>query len=132
MDTQSLSVGLLLACASCVAPDQESLRGLLLPCNADSWQFKYDWVVGTIVPYTQSFEDVPSGWLSCNGQEVRKGDYPELSKILNPTGADVFRLPNYDGMSLGGLGGPRILRLQRQDAKGDEMQEEVVWLVRAL
>jgi|TARA_R100001509_G_scaffold110288_1_gene66024 hypothetical protein len=56
--------------------------------------------VGTIVPFASASNDVPYGWLECDGNEYASTSYPELSTTIgiayNTGGesADHFRVPN--------------------------------------
>jgi microcystin-dependent protein len=45
---------------------------------------------------------IPDGWLECNGQEVRRGQYPDLFAIIGtnygtPTNASTFVVPDLRG-----------------------------------
>jgi microcystin-dependent protein len=63
--------------------------------------------VGAVLPYGSS--TAPEGWLSCLGQEVHRGDYPELFAIIGTTygvgnGTTTFNLPNLAGRTVVGQG----------------------------
>tara|TARA_R110002020_G_scaffold61238_5_gene164972 strand:- start:4669 stop:6309 length:1641 start_codon:yes stop_codon:yes gene_type:complete len=67
--------------------------------------------VGTIVPYvsTAGNSHFPNGWLPCDGREVLKSDYPELSAIINTQyGGTIssFNVPNYTNRALYGSSDP--------------------------
>ncbi len=51
--------------------------------------------VGTVIVWTKN--DVPDGWLECNGQKVNKALYPDLAALMS-------NVPNYQGMFLRGAG----------------------------
>jgi hypothetical protein len=53
--------------------------------------------VGAVIAYGSS--TAPKGWLSCLGQEVYRGDYPDLFAVIGTTygagnGTTTFNLPN--------------------------------------
>ena len=63
--------------------------------------------VGAVIAYGSS--TAPNGWLSCLGQEVHRGDYPELFAIIGTTygvgnGTTTFNLPNLAGRVVVGQG----------------------------
>jgi len=68
--------------------------------------------VGTIVPFASASNDVPYGWLECDGAEYASTAYPELSTTIgiayNTGGetADHFRVPNLLSKSLYGSENP--------------------------
>lgn len=51
--------------------------------------------IGTVIAWTK--EEVPQGWLECDGQKVNKVLYPDLAALMPNT-------PNYKGMFLRGAG----------------------------
>lgn len=51
--------------------------------------------VGTVLVWTK--EQIPDGWLECDGQVVNETLYPDLHKLMSTT-------PNYQGMFLRGAG----------------------------
>jgi microcystin-dependent protein len=67
--------------------------------------------VGTVTAYTG--EHVPDGWLLCDGQALRRGEWPELFRAIGTShGAGVsmlgvreadFNLPDYRGRFLRGV-----------------------------
>lgn len=69
----------------------------------------YNGLIGDIKPSIHSREQY--GWLVCNGQTVKKEDYPELYAIIgnnfnlipNQDIGDEFTLPDYRGLFLKGL-----------------------------
>ena len=69
--------------------------------------------VGTIVPFASASNDVPYGWLECDGAEyASNSDYSELSAVIgiayNTGGetADHFRVPNLLSKALYGSENP--------------------------
>jgi microcystin-dependent protein len=63
--------------------------------------------VGAVVAYGSS--TAPEGWLNCLGQEVYRGDYPDLFAIIGTTygagnGTTTFNLPNLAGRVVVGQG----------------------------
>ena len=63
--------------------------------------------VGVVLPYVSS--DAPDGWLNCQGQELYRGDYPNLFAVIGTTygtgdGSTTFRLPNLAGRVVVGQG----------------------------
>ena len=69
--------------------------------------------VGTIVPFASASNDVPYGWLECDGaQYASNSDYSELSAVIGTaynTGgetADHFRVPNLLSKALYGSENP--------------------------
>ncbi len=55
--------------------------------------------VGTVIVWTK--EQIPDGWLECNGQKVNKTLYPDLAALMSNT-------PNYKGMFLRGAGSQTV------------------------
>jgi len=67
--------------------------------------------VGTIVPYVSTAGNVhfPNGWLPCDGREVLKADYPELSAIIDTQyGGTIssFKVPDFTSKALYGSDDP--------------------------
>jgi len=63
--------------------------------------------VGIVLAYGSS--NAPNGWLSCQGQEVYRGDYPDLFAVIGTTygvgnGTTTFNLPNLAGRVVVGQG----------------------------
>lgn len=63
--------------------------------------------VGVVLPYVSS--NAPNGWLNCSGQELYRGDYPELFAVIGTTygvgnGTTTFNLPNLSGRVVVGQG----------------------------
>lgn len=56
--------------------------------------------IGAIIPFPS--QNIPLGWLLCNGNQVNETDYPELAKILGAT-AGKITLPDLRGQFLRGL-----------------------------
>ncbi len=55
--------------------------------------------VGTVIVWTK--EQIPDGWLECNGQKVNKTLYPDLAALMS-------NVPNYKGMFLRGAGSQTV------------------------
>lgn len=63
--------------------------------------------VGVVLPYASS--SAPTGWLNCLGQELYRGDYPDLFAAIGTTygagdGSTTFRIPNLAGRVVVGQG----------------------------
>ena len=63
--------------------------------------------VGAVLPYASS--SAPSGWMNCQGQELYRGDYPDLFAVIGTTygagdGSTTFKLPNLSGRVIVGQG----------------------------
>ena len=77
--------------------------------------------VGAVVAYGSS--TAPKGWLSCLGQEVYRGDYPDLFAIVGTTygagnGTTTFNLPNLAGRVVVGQGSGSDLTPRAMAATG--------------
>jgi microcystin-dependent protein len=77
--------------------------------------------VGAVVAYGSS--TAPKGWLSCLGQEVYRGDYPDLFAVIGTTygagdGSTTFRLPNLAGRAVVGQGSGAGLTSRAMGATG--------------
>ena len=77
--------------------------------------------VGAVVAYGSS--TAPKGWLSCLGQEVYRGDYPDLFAIVGTTygagnGTTTFNLPNLSGRVVVGQGSGAGLTARSMGATG--------------
>lgn len=60
------------------------VKGFYYFCDA-AWQLtgkKYESPVGTIVAFAGSENEIPAGWLLCNGQRLISTDYPELANVI--------------------------------------------------
>ena len=65
---------------------------------------------GVIVPFGGEVENIPSGWLLCDGSEVSRSEYPSLYDAVGVCwgigdGATTFNLPDMRGMFLRGVSG---------------------------
>lgn len=63
--------------------------------------------VGAVLPYASS--SAPNGWMNCQGQELYRGDYPDLFAVIGTTygagdGSTTFKLPNLSGRVIVGQG----------------------------
>lgn len=63
--------------------------------------------VGVVLPYVSG--EAPNGWLNCLGQELYRGDYPNLFAVIGTTygagdGSTTFNLPNLAGRVVVGQG----------------------------
>ena len=77
--------------------------------------------VGAVLAYGSS--NAPNGWLSCLGQEVYRGDYPDLFAIVGTTygagnGTTTFNLPNLAGRVVVGQGSGSDLTPRAMAATG--------------
>jgi microcystin-dependent protein len=77
--------------------------------------------VGAVVAYGSS--TAPKGWLSCLGQEVYRGDYPDLFAVIGTTygvgnGTTTFNLPNLSGRVVVGQGSGSGLTSRSMGATG--------------
>lgn len=77
--------------------------------------------VGVVLPYVSS--NAPNGWLSCLGQELYRGDYPDLFAVIGTTygagdGSTTFRLPNLAGRVVVGQGSGAGLTSRSMGATG--------------
>ena len=61
--------------------------------------------VGTIVPFPTP-NNIPHGWLLCDGQEVYKSTYPELAKVFNVS-TDKFFVPDLRNKTIYGTSNPQ-------------------------
>ena len=62
--------------------------------------------VGTVSAYAGASDNLPGGWLLCDGSEVSRDEYPRLFAAIGTThggGATTFNLPDYRGMFLRGV-----------------------------
>jgi hypothetical protein len=64
--------------------------------------------VGTVVPFAGPVSLLPSGWLLCDGSELRRDDYPKLFAAIGSShgggdGASTFHVPDYRGRFLRGV-----------------------------
>lgn len=71
--------------------------------------------VGSVIPFAGSSDNVPEGWLLCNGDLVLIESYPSLALVLNGRFNDDegdlpthFRLPDMRGMIVLGQGINRL------------------------
>ena len=65
---------------------------------------------GIIIPFAGPAENIPDGWLSCDGSAVSRSDYANLYKAIGVCwgtgdGATTFNLPDLRGMFLRGVSG---------------------------
>lgn len=65
---------------------------------------------GMIIPFAGPAENIPNGWLLCDGAEVSRSDYSNLYKAISVCwgtgdGATTFNLPDLRGMFLRGVSG---------------------------
>jgi microcystin-dependent protein len=77
--------------------------------------------VGVVLPYGSS--SAPSGWLNCQGQELHRGDYPDLFAVIGTTygvgnGTTTFNLPNLAGRVVVGQGSGAGLTSRAMGATG--------------
>lgn len=77
--------------------------------------------VGAVIAYGSS--TAPKGWLSCLGQEVYRGDYPDLFAVIGTTygagdGTTTFNLPNLSGRVVVGQGSGSGLTSRSMGATG--------------
>jgi microcystin-dependent protein len=77
--------------------------------------------VGAVIAYGSS--TAPEGWLNCLGQEVYRGDYPDLFAVIGTTygagnGTTTFNLPNLAGRVVVGQGSGSGLTSRSMGATG--------------
>ena len=77
--------------------------------------------VGAVIAYGSS--TAPHGWLNCLGQEVYRGDYPDLFAVIGTTygvgnGTTTFNLPNLAGRVVVGQGSGSGLTSRSMGASG--------------
>ena len=65
---------------------------------------------GVIVPFGGEVENIPAGWLLCDGSEVSRSEYVNLYNALGVcwgvgNGSSTFNLPDMRGMFLRGVSG---------------------------
>ena len=65
---------------------------------------------GVIVPFGGEAENIPSGWLLCDGSEISRSEYPSLYNAVGVCwgtgdGSTTFNLPDMRGMFLRGVSG---------------------------
>ena len=64
--------------------------------------------IGTILPYTGSGAELPTGYMLCDGAELSRTDYSDLFAVIGTSfgagnGSSTFNLPNLKGKVLTGL-----------------------------
>ena len=64
--------------------------------------------IGTILPYTGSDSELPTGYMLCDGSELSRTDYSDLFAVIGTSfgsgnGSSTFNLPNLKGRVLTGL-----------------------------
>jgi microcystin-dependent protein len=77
--------------------------------------------VGAVIAYGSS--TAPEGWLNCLGQEVYRGDYPDLFAVIGTTygagnGTTTFNLPSLAGRAVVGQGTGSGLTARSMGATG--------------
>jgi microcystin-dependent protein len=65
-------------------------------------------LVGAVMAYVGNIENIPKGWLVCNGDTVKKSDYPLLYRVIGdtwgtPINPTMFVLPNTQDFMIRGL-----------------------------
>jgi len=65
---------------------------------------------GVIVPFAGEVENIPSGWLLCDGSEISRSEYANLYNAIGVcwgtgNGSTTFNLPDLRGMFLRGVSG---------------------------
>ena len=68
-----------------------------------------DFPAGVIFPFAGPADQIPAGWMLCNGAALNKADYPELYEAIKTNwgepGPDTFNLPDLRGTFLRGVNG---------------------------
>lgn len=94
---------------------RNSITPFLYPAVWNSKKKKYnesvidkDNPIGSILAFAGIRENIPIGWLLCDGSELEKNEYSELEKILQnnwgqPSSDTKFKLPNLQGQFLRGV-----------------------------
>lgn len=64
--------------------------------------------VGSIIPFAGPKENIPEGWLLCDGRRFSRTDYADLYKAIGTSwghgnGSSTFHIPNLNGMFLRGV-----------------------------
>lgn len=64
--------------------------------------------IGTILPFTGSSSELPTGYMLCDGAELNRTDYSDLFAVIGTSfgsgnGSSTFNLPNLKGKVLTGL-----------------------------
>jgi phage-related tail fiber protein len=64
--------------------------------------------VGVVLPYAGQHDNLPTGWLLCDGSQVSRTQYSQLFNVLGVThgggdGTTTFHLPDYRGRFLRGV-----------------------------
>lgn len=122
------------------------LYGIVYPCSlAGQGPLSNRAAVGTLAPFVGEAQDVPTGWLPCDGRSLEAAAYPELSFILKEDSQGLqFRLPDYrgflllrlrsrsgpGGMAVGPISGKLPQHLVHSEASPVSVSH-VQWLVRA-
>ena len=65
---------------------------------------------GMIVPFAGPAENIPDGWMLCDGSEINRSEYANLYKAIGVSwgtgdGSTTFNLPDLRGMFLRGVSG---------------------------
>ncbi len=65
---------------------------------------------GMVVPFAGTIDNIPAGWLLCDGSEVNRNEYANLYRTIGVSwgvgdGSSSFNLPDMRGMFLRGVSG---------------------------
>lgn len=65
---------------------------------------------GVVSPFAGPVENIPAGWLLCDGSEISRSDYPDLYDAIGVCwgvgdGSTTFNLPDLRGLFLRGVSG---------------------------
>ena len=101
---------------------REEIEDLFAALNAElDLKVSQSVPVGTIVPFGGEPENIPEGWLLCDGSEMSRSEYAVLFKAIGTAwgsgSSSVFNLPDMRGVFLRGVNGSSF---QDQDTEGRE------------
>ena len=82
--------------------------------------------VGTVIAFAGEKNNIPAGWLPCEGQVLSNNTYPQLFKVLGTiwggTGTPNFYLPDLRGLFLRGVAGDSNTDPDKDDRYSPQMQ----------
>ncbi len=82
--------------------------------------------VGTVIAFAGEKNNIPAGWLPCEGQVLSNNNYPQLFKVLGTiwggTGTPNFYLPDLRGLFLRGVAGDSNTDPDKDDRYSPQLQ----------